>query len=72
MLSNPQLVLDGLTLQVRCSLNHVEVKFSIGKTDFEKPATGLADFSIFLKPEEVDNLIERLKISKDALRLAFK
>lgn len=68
LLSNPQLQVDGLTLQVSAPWwKSVEIRASVGQMADEQTATGFAEFRIFLKPEEVDNLIERLKVAKDAL-----
>lgn len=65
--SNPQILIDNLALKVSAPWwKAVEIHISMGNVTAEQPIS-FADIKVFLKPDEIDNLIERLKIVKDAL-----
>jgi hypothetical protein len=66
LLTKPQLRAEGLSLQTSIQRELIELRV-VGNMAPEQPATGFGEFHIYLKPEEVDKLIERLKIAKDAL-----
>lgn len=69
MIRTPQLRNGALRLTVCKMKEYVEIKASFGGVDFgqDPTANGWSVSEIYLTPEEVDNLIERLQIAKNAV-----
>lgn len=67
LLSAPQLHVNGMTVQVSTPWwKYVEIRASFG-VGIGETCCGSSECEIFLTAEEVDKLIERLQIAKEAL-----
>lgn len=68
LLIKPQLRTEHLSVQVTApGQKLVEMRITVGEMDTMAPATGFTTCSVYLKPEEVDSLIERLEIAKNVV-----
>lgn len=68
LVSEQQLIVDGMSVKVHCPWwKVVEIRMGLGQSLNEEHASGIAEFRLWLQPNEVDDLIRRLMIAKEAL-----